>query len=502
MSEHILALPLLIPLLAAVLCVMLPTGERAGRRLVAGGALLLTTGIAASLVQQADTGTIRMYAFGDWPNPYGIIFVVDRLSALMVLLCSVVGLFSYMHASIGPDRRSDHFPTIFLTLIAGVNGAFLTGDAFNLFVCFEILLLSAYILVVHGRAAARAQAGMQYVFLNLIGSALFLVAIGMLYGLTGTLNMAHMAVRVTELPPSDAALLRVAAILMMVVFCIKAAIFPVWSWLPRAYAASSAPVAAVFAIMTKVGVYALIRYSGLIFGEGRGPVEHLIEPWLLPLALVTSVLGTLAVFAARRLEVLASWMLIASVGTILVGQGLFQADGLAAGLYYMLHSTLAMATLFLVTDLIERQRGAAVGDALIPGPALPDPALVGGLFLLTMVAASGLPPLSGFLGKAMLLGSAATHPWAAAIFPVVLGTSFASLIAISRAGSVLFWKTNGPVAPDAHRASWKALPAALLLACIIALSIGAGPVTGYLDRAAAQATDPALYIHAVLGEQP
>lgn len=502
MNNHAFILPVLIPLIAAMLCVLLPTGNRAGRRVVGGLALLGTTAVAVGLVLLADTGAIGIYRFGNWPIPYGIIFLVDRLSALMVLLCSTVGLIAFAHASVGPDRRSDHFPTLFLTLVAGVNGAFLTGDAFNLFVFFEILLLSAYILVVHGRAAARAQAGMQYVFLNLVGSALFLVAVGMLYGLTGTLNMAHMAVRVTELPPGDAALLRVGAVLMMVVFAIKSALFPVWSWLPRAYAASSAPVAAVFAIMTKVGVYAIIRYSGLIFGAGRGPVEDLVKPWLLPLALITTVVAIIAAVAARRLNVLASWLLIASVGTILVGPGLFQDDGLAAGLYYMLHSTLAMAALFLVADLIERQRGPELGDSLVPGPAMPQQRLVGVLFMVTMVAVAGLPPLSGFLGKALLLSAASQHPAAPAIFVILLGASFASLIVISRAGSVLFWKTTDSPAPASASITWKALPVSLLLLCILGLTLGAGPVSEYLDRTAAQVRDPSILIDAVLGERP
>lgn len=502
MNNHAIILPVLIPLIAAMFCVLLPTGNRAGRRVVGGLALLGTTAIALGLVALADTGAISVYRFGDWPIPYGIIFLVDRLSALMVLLCSAVALLSFLHASVGPDRRSDHFPTLFLTLVAGVNGAFLTGDAFNLFVFFEILLISAYILVVHGRAAARAQAGMQYVFLNLVGSALFLLAVGLLYGLTGSLNMAHMAVRVTELPPGDAALLRVGATLMMVVFAIKSALFPVWSWLPRAYAASSASVAAVFAIMTKVGIYALIRYSGLIFGVGRGPVEDLVKPWLLPLALITTVVAVIAAVAAKRLNGLASWLLIASVGTILVGPGLFQNDGLSAGLYYLLHSTLAMAALFLVADLIERQRGPEHGDSLVPGPALPQHRLVGVLFLLTMIAVAGLPPLSGFLGKALLLSSATEHPAGPVIFAVVLLSAFASLVAISRAGSVLFWKTTDTPAPESTAIGWRALPVSLLLLCILGLTLGAGPVVEYLDRTAAQVRDPAILIEAVLGETP
>lgn len=502
MTQHALVLPVLIPLIAAMFAILLPTGERKGRRILGllalGGCLFVSLG----LVALADTGNIVVYRFGAWPIPYGIVFVLDRLSALMVTLASLVGLLAFLHASIGKDRRSDHFPTLFLMLIAGVNGAFLTGDAFNLFVFFEILLLSAYILVVHGRAAARAQAGMQYVFLNLVGSALFLIAVGLLYGLTGSLNMAHMAVRVTELPASDANLLRVGATLMLVVFAVKAAVFPVWSWLPRAYVASSAPVAAVFAIMTKVGVYALIRYNTLIFGEGRGPVQRLAEPWLLPLALLTTTVAAIYVLTAPRLNALASWLLIASVGTMLLGPGLYGPDGLAAGLYYMLNSTLAMAGLFLLADFVERQRGSELHDELRPGPPLADHKAVGLLFLLLMVAVAGLPPLAGFLGKAQLLAAAAHHPAAPWVYLVLLGSSFASVVAISRAGSVLFWKTEGEVLGSAPRAGWKLLPTVLVLLCILALSVFAGPVRRYLDATAAQVGDPTVLIHAVMGTPP
>src|SRR5690606_2213561 len=231
------------------------------------------------------------YRLGDWPAPFGIVLVLDRLSALMLVLTAAVALFSLLHAVQGQDRAGPLYHPLFQLQLVGLNGAFLTGDLFNLFVFFEILLIASYCLLVHGSTAPRLRAGVHYVVLNLAGSSLFLIAVGTLYGVTGTLNMADMAQKVALLGAPDAALVRSAALLLLVVFALKAALVPLYFWLPAAYSAASAPVAALFAIMTKVGVYSIVRVYTLIFGSGGGVAAEVATPWLLPLALLTVVLG-------------------------------------------------------------------------------------------------------------------------------------------------------------------------------------------------------------------
>ncbi|NJL08925.1 MAG: monovalent cation/H+ antiporter subunit D, partial [Methylacidiphilales bacterium] len=248
--------------------------------------------VALLLLQRAGSGSIDVYALGNWPAPFGIVLVLDRLAAVMVALCAVLALPVLVYAAGGTDARGRHFHALFQFQIAGLNGAFLTGDLFNLFVFFEVLLLASYGLLTHGNGRARARAGLAYVVLNLTGSALFLIALGLLYGTLGTLNMVDMAGALARVPAADQALVRTAAALLIAVFALKAALFPLSFWLPRVYGAASAPAAALFAIMTKVGVYALLRISTVTF-SGAPVTADLLQPWLMPLAIATIAAGTL-----------------------------------------------------------------------------------------------------------------------------------------------------------------------------------------------------------------
>ncbi len=249
----------------------------------------------------------------------------------------------------------------------GLNGAFLTADLFNLFVFFEVLLIASYGLLLHGGGAARLKAAIHYVGFNLAGSALFLVAVALLYGITGTLNMADLAQRVAALGPDQAALVRAAALLLIVVFGVKAALLPLYFWLPDTYRAASAPVAALFAIMTKVGVYCVARVTTLIFGDDAGVATDVADPWLPWLAIGTLALAALGTLAAVRLRTLVSYLVIASAGTLLLAIGLGSAATLSAALFYLVNSTLVAAALFLLVDSIASGRGEA-DDAMIPAP--------------------------------------------------------------------------------------------------------------------------------------
>lgn len=495
--NHWIIAPLLLPLVAGMLILLL-VGRRDVQRAVSIGATVGLLPIAILLMCFAGDGEFGVYRLGNWPAPFGIVLVLDRLSALMLLLTVMLALPVVLYAVNGDDRRGRDFHVLFQLQLLGINGAFLTGDLFNLFVFFEILLIASYGLALHGTGPERTRAGLHYVVLNLIGSSLFLIGVGILYAVTGTLNMADLAVKVAASTPENTALLRTSALLLLAVFGLKAALLPLHLWLPALYGNATAPVAALFAIMTKVGVYAILRTWTLIFpAAGAAPdVGH----GLLPLALLTLAVGTVGVLGSPRLRVLIAYLVVVSVGTLLAGIGLFNTSGIGAALYYLPHSTLVGAGLFLLADLIARQRGSH-GDHFVLGPPLAQPTRLGALFFLGAVAAAGLPPLSGFIGKLLLLKSVAPEQ-AAWLWGIVLVGSLAGLIALSRAGSRIFWKTEGDRAAAGQADLAHLVPTALLLAMSVAMTVFAAPITRYTEATAAQLLAPQHYIAAVLGGQP
>ncbi len=506
MSQVIVA-PLLLPLLAAVL--LLLTRRRialAVRRRISIAATLLTLGAVVWLALGVTDSGIQVYQVGDWPAPYGISLVADRLSVWMLLITALLACCALLYAVQGTDRAGRHFHPLFQLLLFGLNGAFLTGDVFNLFVFFEVLLLASYGLLLHGGGPDRVRAGLHFVVLNLAGSTLFLFAAGTLYGVLGTLNMADLAVKVAATPPADLGLVRAAGLLLFTVFALKAALVPLYLWLPAAYSSTSAPVAALFAIMTKVGAYAILRVETLIFGDDAGLVAHLIEPFLLPLALLTVAVAVLGVLSAPGLRRQTAYLVVLSVGTLLTAFALGTGPGIAAGLYYLAHSTFAAAAMFLLADVIARGRGE-LADRLDPGPVIPAAPLVGGVFFVLAALIAGLPPLSGFLGKWMLLQAALEHPAAPWVLGVVLTASFGTIVALARSGSLLFYRAEGSAAigdlgaaTTTHAgADWPRLAPVLgLVGLCLVLVFAAGPVTRFTAATAADLLAPARYIEAVL----
>jgi multicomponent K+:H+ antiporter subunit D len=501
--NHLIVAPILIPALIAALTLL---GMR--RTLLIGRSFSLSACaalvvIAASLVADASTGEVHAYALGNWQAPFGIVLVLDRLSAMMLLLTSLLSLIVLCYVvATGLDRRGWHFHPLFHFQLLGLNGAFLTGDIFNLFVFFEVLLIASYGLMLHGQGSGRLKAGVQYVIINLVGSTLFLVGIGILYGTTGTLNMADMAVRVAAAPEGDQGLIRAGALLLMAVFGLKAALLPLHLWLPRTYANTSPPVAALFAIMTKVGVYSIIRTTTLIFGEDAGAAAWAPQPWMLPAALLTILVGFAGFYAAKGLREFAAFSIVGSTGTLLTAVALFQPDAMAAGLYYLPHTTLAGAALFLIADLIARHR-ADYGDTLAVGPRFTGIEPLSLLFLLVGIAVVGLPPLSGFIGKLLILEAAFTHPAAAWVWTAILGSTFLALLAFARAGSTLFWKSAAVDMPPRNAPaglSWVALgPPVTIFILLGALTVFAGQITSYMHETSEQLFNPRAYIRAVLG---
>lgn len=512
--NHLMIAPVLLPAVLGALQLMWMRGDLPLQRAFSTIGTGLLVIVALILLKQASSGEVMVYRLGNWSAPFGIVLMLDRLAALMVLLTSVVALIVQFYAiGAGWDRKGRHFHALWQFQLMGVCGAFLTGDAFNLFVFFEILLIASYGLMTHGGGEMRVRAGVQYVVVNLAGSALFLVALGVLYAVTGTLNMADMAARVAQLPAQDTALLRTGAVLIMLVFAIKAALVPLHFWLPSTYGNAPGPVAALFAIMTKVGVYAIIRFFTLIFPHDT-VAGTLASDILLPAALITLVVGQIGIMGSRQLMRVGAFAALGSVGTLMIAASQMNADAMGAAIYYMVHSTLAAAALFLVLDLSARWRE---DYWLRRGVVMPQSGLISALFFAAAVAVVGLPPFSGFIGKLLVLNATAGSPFMPLIWTVILVTSLIALVGMSRVGTKLYWKPFGELAlgggaggvdfPEAPQrcdepAPWLSVSAILaLLAAVLALTVLAGPATRFAGETADQLYDRGLYLAAVLADQ-
>ena len=498
--SHLAIAPLLLPLFVGILLLMLRHADIRWRRGIALAAVLALIGISLKLLLAVSGGDILTYALGDWPAPFGIILVADRLAAWMLLITALLAVFPLWHASHGGDLGGRHFHVLFQLQLFGLNGAFLTGDLFNLFVFFEVLLLASYGLVLHGGGAERTRASLHYVVINLAGSSLFLIAVGTLYGLYGSLNMADLAVKIAITPAENLGPARAAGLLLFAVFALKAALLPLYLWLPAAYANTSPAVAALFAIMTKVGAYAILRASTLLFGAKAGLLTGLIEPWLLPLALANLVVGLFGALAARHLREQAAYLVVASIGTLLAAFALGSQAGLAAGLYYLPHSTFAAAALFLLAERIGAGRGPH-HDRFEPGPAIAGEAWLGGLFFVAAILLAGLPPLAGFVGKVLILQAALDHPDWPWLLALILAGGLFALIALARTGSLFFFRvSHSDTVPPSL--SVPLAPAIGLLLLGLGLTVAAGPLHTLANAAAEQLLQPNLYIDAVLGVRP
>jgi multicomponent K+:H+ antiporter subunit D len=414
----------------------------------------------------------------------------------MLVLTAVVACAALVYSFAGEDRQGPWFHALFQFQLLGINGAFATADLFNLFVFFEILLIASYALLLHGGTIPRTRAAVHVVVLNLVGSALFLVAVACIYAAAGTLSLADLAVKAPAISGESAGLLRSGALLLLVVFALKAAALPLGFWLPPAYSAAPAAVAALFAVLTKVGVYAILRFYTLAFPcFDAGPCGP--SALVLPLGLATVLLGAIGALAASRLRPLAGYFVLVSVGTLLVAVGTFREVGHAAAIYYVAHSTLAGATMFLVADMIARQRGAA-GDRLDTGRPVRDVALLATLFAVGAIAIVGLPPLSGFVGKVAVLQ--ATGPDAERAWPIVLVATLLTVVVAARAASALFWRTGDEAraGADTPPAPWPAqLAAGSLAVLLVALTLGAGPVFDFAGQTARQLVERRGYVDAV-----
>jgi multicomponent K+:H+ antiporter subunit D len=512
LSQHLVTLPILVPLLAGALLLVIDEPRHRLKAFVGVAAVLVLLIAAGALVARADAPTTHVYSLGAWAAPIGIVLVADRLAALMVLLTAVLALAALLFALARWHRAGPQFHSLLQFLLAGLNGAFLTGDLFNLFVFFELLLAASYGLALYGGGTPRVRASLHYIVINLAASLLFLVGVSLLYGMAGTLNMADLAVRLPRLAAEDRPLLEVGAATLAVAFLVKAGMWPLGFWLPATYTSSSAPAAALFCILSKVGIYALVRVWFVVFSEGPG--AELIAYG----GMATLVFGIVGMLGSPDLGRIASFSLIVSSGTLLATIGIGGSNVIAPALFYLVTSTLGTATLFLLAELIERSRApganllAVTVDAFridgeegqpeeLVGVLIPATMAVLGLaFAFATLLVAGLPPLPGFLAKFSMIAAVLDTPRIAVsawlLFGLVVLSGLAAMIALARAGVRVFWADSGRVAPRVRLI--EILPVAGLIAVCLVLTVFAGPAMNYLHQAGDALLPPDGYIREVL----
>lgn len=526
--KHLPIFPIIIPLIAAGLMLLRQDKFRRYKIVISVISFTLQLLVAVLLLNMAD-GTIEtlwpdgvgVYLLGDWPAPFGIVVVVDRLSALMLLLTAVLGATTWVYATARWDRSGVHFHPLFQLLLMGLNGAFLTGDLFNLFVFFEVLLAASYGLMLHGSGKARVNAGLHYIAVNLIASFLLLIALALIYGVTGTLNMAHLAVIAGHLSGPDRLLFESAAAVLGIAFLIKAAAWPLNYWLIDGYANSSPPVAGMFSIMTKVGIYALLRIGTLL--EPTGAPAAFGGAWMFPAGVATLIFGAVGTLAAHNTQRMAGYCVILSSGTLLAALGMPGVILTGPALYYMISSVLGLGAFFMLLEMVDRAQSfgsdflAASAEAFaltdnddeddssdVVGRAIPAALVFLGMsFIACALIIIGLPPLSGFVAKFSLIlaalqaSSYTPDPLNAWIFTAtLLLAGFIGIIALSRTGIRLFWSHNNISVPRLRPT--EAFPVTVLITICVWLSIQAGPITSYLEDTARYLDRPSAYINAVL----
>ena len=542
---HLIIAPILLPRATAALMLLLGDTRRPLKAVVNVLSCVLGVAMAIGLVfwvqHTSGVQAVGVYLPANWPVPYGIVLVADRLSAMMVLLTSVLGLAAVLYASARWHKAGVHFHPLFQLQLMGLYGAFLTADLFNLFVFFEIMLTASYGLLLHGSGWARVRSGLHYIAMNLMASSMFLIGVAMLYGVTGTLNMADMAIMVPAIPEDDRGLLHAGAAILAVAFLVKAAAWPLNFWLPSAYSAAAAPVSALFAIMTKLGVYAILRVWTLLFPQDAGVSALFGGPVLVGLGLVTLAFGALGIIATQHLGRMAAFCAILSSGTLLAGLGFGQPAVTGGALYYTLGSTLAISAFFLLVELVDRTREVeekplyiseiepddafAFPVDLVPtrdvnldddeqaliGRAIPAAmAFLGLAFIVCALTIAGLPPMAGFVGKVVMLSAllnpagfgedAGVSGAAWLLLGLLLVGGLLTIIAMSRAGVRYFWATFDRPLPRLRII--ETLPIGALLLLVGVLVWQADAVLRYVNATARGLHDPKEYIGSVLSAKP
>ncbi|KRE02849.1 cation:proton antiporter [Bosea sp. Root670] len=532
-TRHLLIVPILLPLITGAALLLIDELRHTLKALLSLASTLLLLVTAIALMRLADgvpggsAALSSSYAVANWPAPFAIVLVLDRLSALMLTLTAVLAVAALVFSTARWDRAGPHFHTLLQFLLMGLGGAFLTGDLFNLFVFFEVTLAASYGLLLHGSGAFRVRAGLHYIAINLAASLLFLIGVSLIYGTAGTLNMADLAVRLPNVPAEDQALLRAGVAILGTAFLVKAGLWPLCFWLPSAYMAAAAPVAAIFVVLTKVGTYVLLRLTLLLFGPETGDIAGFGGMVLLWGGMGTIAFATFGLLASQAMGRLAGYSVLISSGTLLAAVGIGDARVVSGALFYLVSSTLSVAALFMLIELVERAREPAAdllavtmeayGDESDKGEehedeevgvAMPGAlAILGISFGCAALLLAGLPPLSGFIAKfAMLtgmlnpdgLGAPAAIPgriWL--LVALVILSGLAALVAMMRSGIRIFWAPLEVIIPRVLVV--EVAPIVALLALCMVLAVQGGAVLSYTDAAAQALHAPSSYIQSVLG---
>lgn len=490
--NNIVLLPMLLPILVGVVLIFL----RAYGRVQAWfsiGVMAVSAGITFYLLEQVQTNGILRLDFGGWEPPFGILFVADSFSLLLVLTTAIVATIILLYAmfSAGKFLQTTYFYPTILFLIAGVNGSFLTGDLFNLFVCFEVMLLSSYVLLTLGGNKRQLREAIKYVVINIVSSWFFLVALAYLYGAVGTLNMAHVSVRVAE--AGQGPLLTTVSIIFLIVFSLKAGLL-LYFWLPGSYSAPPAVTSALFgALLTKVGIYALFRVFSLIFYH-QPEITHTIIGAMAALTLVGGSLGAIAFNDIRKI---AAYNVVIAVGFILVGLAVSTPNAVEGAIYYLIHDMVIKALLFLLIGTIISLTGTAMLDKM--SGLMKNYPLLGWSFFITMLSLAGVPPLSGFIGK-VLVSEGAVESGSYGLLTLALLSSLFVLYSLLRIFKNSFWgETIVSKEDQVPLKKTLLIPCLLLVLLTVGLGLGTELISGYVTDAAETLLNPDIYIDAVMG---
>lgn len=494
--KTLIVLPIIIPLFAAALCFLVWPWRQAQRWIgVVGSAALLVSAIA--LFCEVNTKGIQVTSVGNWPIPFGIVFAADLFGAIMLVLGAIMGFAVSIYSLVAMDQKRESFGyyPLFQILMMGVSGAFLTGDIFNLYVWFEVLLMASFVLLSLGGERGQIEGAIKYVALNLVSSALFLAAVGILYGTVGTLNFADLAVVLRHYP--NQGLITTLAMLFIVAFGIKAASFPFFFWLPASYHTPPVPVSAIFAgLLTKVGVYALIRVFTLLFRGDTGYTHEIILV-LSGLTMLTGIFGAVTQNDMRRIL---SFHIVSQIGYMLMGLGLFTKLALAGSVFYIIHHIVVKTNLFLVSGVVEKIYGTT--DLKKLGGLYRSHPWLSILFLISALSLAGIPPLSGFFAKLVLVQSGLEIE-RYGIVAIALGVGLLTLFSMTKIWNEVFWK-NPPEPISAHSfslAGWM-LPVIVLASITVSVGVLAGPIFDLTMRTAEQLMNQEIYVSAVLGARP
>lgn len=495
--RSLVPLPVILPLLGAALAVVFGRW-RVVQRLISLTCLVALIPVSAILLWKADEVGFVVHIAGGWSAPLGIALVVDRLSAIMVLVSAVVLLAVLVYAigQAGEERSHDVFHPLYLVLATGVSASFITGDLFNLFVAFEMMLAASYVLTTLGGRREQVRSGMSYVVISLVASTFFITVLALLYAATGTVNLADLAVRIQDL---DAGVQAAFALSLLAVFGIKAGLFPLFFWLPDSYPTAPGPITAIFAgLLTKVGVYAIIRTQTLLFDT-----PDWLGTTILIVAAATMVVGVLGAFSQDDMKRILAFHIVSQIGYMIFGLGLFTVAGVAAAIFYVVNQMVVKTTLFLVTGMVDHRAGSSrlsqVGGLVRSAP------VIAVLFAVPALSLAGLPPFSGFLAKFALVdaGLDASAGW---IVGISLAVGLLTLYSMTKIWSGVFWGVaeerplRAPQQQDRLGSPLlMVLSTSFLVLVILAFSFGASGIYDLTVRAAEDLMNPQRYINAVLG---